>query len=78
MRLDYLIMDGDMMIYEDEEFDDDEYELNDAVDGNHLWSLNSTTGTVPIPFMIGNGVSLETRERIVQAVSEYSKKTCIR
>ena len=66
-----------MIIYEEEEFDDDG--LYDAInDENYLWSLDSATGTVPIPFMIENGLSREKREKIGKAVSEYNQKTCIR
>ena len=68
-----------MIIYEEEEFDDNAYALNEHItDKNHLWSLDSATGTVPIPFMIENGLSQEKREKIGKAVSEYNQKTCIR
>ena len=67
-----------MIIYEEEEFDDDG--LYDAInnDDNYLWSLDSATGTVPIPFMIANRVGPEIRDRITKAVLEYDQKTCIR
>ena len=66
-----------MIIYEEEEFDDDG--LYDAInDENYLWSLDSATGTVPIPFMIENGIGPEIRDRILKAISEYDEKTCIR
>lgn len=72
-------MDGDMIIYEENEFDDDDNQFRDAiVDEQFLWPLDSATGTVPIPYMIQDIIRPEIRERIVQAVSEYSKKTCIR
>ena len=68
-----------MIIYEENEFDDDEYQSSDAiVDEKFLWPLDSATGTVPIPFMIEDNIRSEIRERILLAVSEYSKKTCIR
>ena len=68
-----------MIIYQTDELDDDGYELNDAIiDENHLWSLDSTTGTVPIPFMIEHGMRPETRDKIAKAISEYDLKTCIR
>ena len=66
-----------MIIYEEEEFDDDG--LYDGInDENYLWSLDSATGTVPIPFMIENGIRPETRDKILKAISEYDQKTCIR
>ena len=68
-----------MIIYEEEEFDDDRFVLDDRIDDeNYLWSLDSATGTVPIPFMIENGLSQEKRDKIEKAVSEYNQKTCIR
>ena len=68
-----------MIIYDENEFSDDGYQSSDAiVDERFLWPLDSATGTVPIPFMIQDNIRPEIRERIVQAVSEYSKKTCIR
>ena len=72
-------MDGDMMIYDEDELDDEDHELNDAIsDNTHLWSLDPATGTVPIPYMVQNDIRPEIRDRIEQAMSEYDKKTCIR
>ena len=66
-----------MIIYEEEEFDDDG--LYDVInDENYLWSLDSATGTVTIPFMIQNDLSPEKRNKIARAVHEYDQKTCIR
>ena len=68
-----------MIIYKEEEFDDDEFALHDVIDDeNFLWSLDSETGTVPIPFMIQDDLSPEKRNKIAEAVSEYDQKTCIR
>ena len=77
--LDYVIMDGDMMIYDEDEVEGDDYELNDAIsDDKYLWSLDPKTGTVPIPYMVQKDIRPEIRERIERAMSEYDKKTCIR
>ena len=66
-----------MIIYEEEELHDDG--LYDVInDGLYLWTLDSTTGTVPIPFMIENGIRPEIRDKILKAIYEYDQKTCIR
>ena len=67
------------MIYEEDELGDDGNELSDAiVDRRFLWPLDSASGAVRIPFMIQDDARQEVRERIIEAVSEYSEKTCIR
>ena len=76
-------MEGDIMAYDNIMHADDEqesyYELEDAIsDTNHLWSLDKTTGTVPIPFKIDDGIGPDMRDMIFKAISEYDKKTCIR
>ena len=72
-------MEGDMMIYDEDELDDDDYELKDAISNTtYLWSLDPATGTVPIPYMVQSDMRNETRDRIERAMSEYDKKTCIR
>ena len=72
-------MDGDMMIYDEDETEDDNYELNDAISNSaYLWSLDPATGTVPIPYMVQKDICPEIRDRIERAISEYDKKTCIR
>ena len=72
-------MEGDMMIYDEDELDDDDYELKDAInDTTHLWSLDPATGTVPIPYMVQKDIRPEIRDKIERAMSEYDTKTCIR
>ena len=70
-----------MLIYDEEELDNDYYEdhLEDAIEEKKsLWSLDSVTGTVPIPYMIQTDIRPEIRKRISKAISEYDQKTCIR
>ena len=76
-------MEGDIMAYDNIMHADDEqessYELEDAIsDTNHLWSLDKTTGTVPIPFKIDDSIGPIMRDNIMRAISEYDQKTCIR
>ena len=72
-------MEGDMMIYDEDELDYDDYELDDAISKDkYLWSLDPATGTVPIPYMIQHDIRPEVRNRIERAMSEYDRKTCIR
>ena len=68
-----------MLIYDEEELDYYEDHLEDTIEEEkYLWSLDSVTGTVPIPYMIQKDIRPEVRKRIAQAISEYDQKTCIR
>ena len=67
------------MIYDEDELDDDDYVLDDAISNRtYLWSLDPATGTVPIPYMIQDDIRPEIRDRIERAILEYDQKTCIR
>ena len=68
-----------MLIYDEEELDYYGDHLEDAIEEEkYLWSLDSVTGTVPIPYMIQTDIRPEIRKRISQAISEYDQKTCVR
>ena len=68
-----------MMIYDEDELDDDDYILDDAISNRrYLWSLDPATGTVPIPYMVQNDIRPEIKDRIERAILEYTQKTCIR
>ena len=75
--LDYNIMEHDILSYEDNDPNQD-YEYEDAVGNHFLWNLDSTSGTVPIPYMIDSRSTPELRAKVEAAISEYQKKTCIR
>ena len=75
--LDYNIMEGDILSYEDNDQNQD-YEYEDAVGNYFLWDLDSTSGTVPIPYLIDSRSTPELRETVDAAISEYQKMTCIR
>ena len=77
----YLLLEGDMIVYDETESDDfDDNEYHDAInDTDSLWTLNSTTGTVEIPYMIDSNINDDfRREKIEKAVDEFHYKTCIR
>ena len=70
-----------MTVYDETEsgdFDDNDY--YDAInDTDSLWTLNSTTGTVEIPYMIDSNIYDDfRRDKIQKAVDEFHEKTCIR
>ena len=70
-----------MIVYDETEIDDfDDYEYYDAInDTDSLWTLNSTTGTVEIPYIIDSNINDDFRsEKIEKAVDEFHYKTCIR
>ena len=72
-------MEGDIMGYYNDDLVDNEDELQDAInDKSHLWSLDTTTGTVPIPYKIDNWIDPDKRDEITKAITEYDRKTCIR
>ena len=75
--LDYNIMEDDILSYEDNDQIQD-YEYEDAVGNYFLWDLDSTSGTVPIPYLIDSRSTPELREKVHAAIAEYHKKTCIR
>ena len=68
-----------MIIYDDTENNDFDH-FNDVIeDINSLWNLNSTTGTVDIPYVIDSMIDERfRREKIQKAVEEFNYKTCIR
>ena len=62
---------------ESDNFDD--YYYDDAIDDTHsLWTLDSTTGTVEIPYMIDTNIYDGIRPEIQKAIDELHYKTCIR
>ena len=68
-----------MLIYDEEEMDYYGDHLEDAIEEEkYLWSLDSVTGTVPIPYMVQTDIRPEIRKRIAEAISEYDQKTCVR
>ena len=77
----YLLIEGDMIFYDETESDDfDDNDYYDAInDTDFLWTLDSTTGTVEIPYMIDNNIYDDfRRDKIQKAVDEFHDKTCIR
>ena len=68
-----------MIIYDDTESNYFDH-FNDAIeDINFLWTLNSTSGTVEIPYVIDGMIDERfRREKIQKAVEEFNYKTCIR
>ena len=69
------------MVYDENKIDADDYYDNygDAIsDKNYLWTLDSSTGTVNIPYMIDSNINNDFRREIQKAVNEYKYKTCIR
>ena len=72
-------MEGDIIGYNNYDPSDIENELQDAIsEKSHLWSLDTKTGTVPIPYKIDDGIGPDLRDKIIKAITEYDKKTCIR
>ena len=72
-------MEGDIIDYNNDDLGDNGNELQDAINNkSHLWSLDTTTGTVPIPYKIDDGIGPDLRDKIIKAITEYDKKTCIR
>ena len=70
-----------MIFYDETESDDfDDNDYYDAInDTDFLWTLDSTTGTVEIPYMIDNNIYDDfRRDKIQKAVDEFHDKTCIR
>ena len=70
-----------MIFYDETESDDlDDNDYYDAInDTDFLWTLDSTTGTVEIPYMIDNHIYDDfRRDKIQKAVDEFHYKTCIR
>ena len=76
-----------MIVYDENEIDADDYydyygleNYGDAIsDNNYLWTLDSSTGTVNIPYMVDSIINEDfRREKIQKAVDEFHYKTCIR
>ena len=70
-------MEGDI-IYYDDDLDEDEDEQEDVVSKYFLWDLDEDSGTVPIPYLIDSRASHELRTKIMTAISDFNKKTCIK
>ena len=70
-------MEGDI-IYYDDDLDEDEEEQEDVVSKYFLWDLDEASGTVSIPYLIDSRASAELRTKIMTAISDFHKKTCIK
>ena len=76
------------MVYDEKKMDADDYYdyyayeiYGDTIsDNNYLWTLDNSTGTVNIPYMIdsNDAISDDFRREIQMAVDEFKYKTCIR
>ena len=68
-------VDGDIILYDDSEYSNDDFE--DAVGlVSRLW--DKINGTVRIPYTIPSEVSDYDRSQIDRAIAEFHQKTCIR
>ena len=72
------------MVYDEKKMDADDYYAyeiyGDTIsDNNYLWTLDNSTGTVNIPYMVDSNINEDfRREKIQKAVDEFHYKTCIR
>ena len=75
----FTVVEEDIIEYDKDELENNDYYYDDAVnDTNALWTLDTRTGTVPIPFMIEKNMAFKTRRMIHRAIAEFHNKTCIR
>ena len=73
--IDYTLLEGDIILYDDIEGLDDSF--GDAISNEDFkWGL--VDGLVRVPYEISSYIYDDLKENITMAIDEYTNKTCVR